>query len=197
MTCIIPQWGSGPSIYSSGSGHYTTNEYKDLLRYANERFIEVVPEFDMPGHAHAAIKAMEVRYNTTFDRIAAEEYRLIDPDDSSFYISVQQWMDNAVNPCIESTYNFIEKVLDTVIELHRGIQPLKTYHFGGDEVAGGAWENSTKCKQFLQHNQQYNVPKGKEFIRSCFHFLNINTNQWPDVRKHCYQTHGIFHKTKQ
>ena len=137
----------------------------------------MVPEFDMPGHAHAAIKAMEVRYNTTFDRKAAEEYRLIDPDDTSFYISVQQWMDNAVNPCIESTYNFIEKVLDTVIELHRGIQPLKTYHFGGDEVAGGAWENSTKCKQFLQHNQQYNVPKGKVFIRSYFHFLIQTSGQ--------------------
>ena len=160
--CIIPQYGSGPFTNTSGSGFYTTDEYKNLLRYAYERFIEVIPEFDMPGHAHAAIRSMEERYNKYARTAAGEEFRLIDPDDTSFYISVQQWMDNAVNPCIESTYNFIATVLDTVIELHRDIQPLKTYHFGGDEVAKGAWENSTKCKQFLQNNPKYNIPKGKK-----------------------------------
>ena len=115
----------------------------------------------MPGHARAAIKSMEVRYNTTPSRTAAEEFRLIDPDDTSFYISVQQWLDNAINPCIESTYNFIAKVVDTVVDLHKDIQPLKVYHFGGDEVANGAWENSSKCDEFLTNNPKYNISKGK------------------------------------
>ena len=117
----------------------------------------------MPGHAHAAIRAMEVRYNTTPGAAAAERYRLIDPDDTSFYYSVQYWMDNAINPCIESTYEFIAKIVDTVVELHKGIQPLKTYHFGGDEVAKGAWENSTKCEDFLVANPEYNISKGMPF----------------------------------
>ena len=142
----------------------------------------MIPEFDMPGHAHAAIRSMEERYNKRAGTAAAEEFRLIDPDDTSFYISVQQWMDNAINPCIESTYNFIATVLDTVVELHRDIQPLKTYHFGGDEVAKGAWENSTKCKQFLQNNPKYNIPKGKKIIYFlgnlleylCFHTKKSN-----------------------
>ena len=160
-SCIIPQWGSGPFQNTSGSGYYSVDEYKDLLQYADDRFIEVIPEFDMPGHAHAAIKAMEVRYNITPDRTAAEEFRLIDPDDTSFYISVQQWMDNAINPCIESTYNFIAKVIDTVVDLHKDIQPLKIYHFGGDEVANGAWENSSRCDTLLTNNPKYNISKGK------------------------------------
>ena len=113
----------------------------------------------MPGHAHAAIRSMEVRYNTT----STEEFRLIDPDDTSFYISVQQWMDNAINPCIESTYNFIAKIMDTVVDLHKDIQPLKVYHFGGDEVAKGAWENSSRCEEFLTNNPKYNISKGERW----------------------------------
>lgn len=129
----------------------------------------------MPGHAHAAIKAMEVRYNTTPGLAAGEEYRLIDPNDTSFYISVQQWMDNAVNPCIESTYNFISKVIDTVVDLHKDIQPLKNYHFGGDEVAVGAWENSSKCIEFLMNNPQYNVSKGKfPKLSTCLSRLDVH-----------------------
>ena len=118
----------------------------------------------MPGHAHAAIKSMEARYRSLLNRTAAKEFRLIDPTDTSFYISVQQWMDNAINPCIESTYKFIAKVMDTVVKYHEKTEPsnfLKAFHFGGDEVAKGAWENSTKCKEFLVAHPSYDTPKGE------------------------------------
>ena len=58
----MPQLGSGPTGLTSGSGHYTVDEYREILRYASTRHIEVIPEFDSPGHAHAAIRAMEARY---------------------------------------------------------------------------------------------------------------------------------------
>ena len=163
---MIPQWGSGPFTNSSGSGFFTSSDYKCILNAAVEHHIEVIPEFDMPGHAHAAIASMEARYRmfiTAGNEAAANEFRLNDSDDTSEYISVQQWLDNAINPCINSTYKFIETVLDEVIRLHKDIQPLQTYHFGGDEVAANAWEGAASCEEFKNQNPKYNITKGKEY----------------------------------
>ncbi|WAQ95651.1 HEX-like protein [Mya arenaria] len=161
--CIIPQFGSGPFADSSGTGYYTTAEYKDLLRFAKKHFITVVPEFDTPGHCHAAVVSMECRYNKfkmTGDDTSANEYRLVDPEDVSFYRSVQNWRDNAINPCINSTYKFIAKIIDEIKSMHQDIQPLVTYHFGGDEVAKEAWTHSPMCQKFLTSNPKYNVTHG-------------------------------------
>ena len=55
--------------------------------------------------------------------------------------------------CISHTknYNFSYlQILDTLITFHKGIQDLKLFHFGGDEVAPGAWDNSPMCKQLFK-----------------------------------------------
>jgi hexosaminidase len=58
-----PHWGSGAAPDRAwGSGHYTRAEYVEIVRYAAARHIEVIPELEMPGHARAAIKAMEARF---------------------------------------------------------------------------------------------------------------------------------------
>ena len=126
----------------------------------------MIPEFDMPAHSHAAIKAMEARHNKfkVTDAMKAETFRLIDPHDTSEYISFQWWTDNVMNPCIESTYRFVVKIVETLIELHKGIQPLKTFHFGGDEAPTGAWINSTQCKKFLADNPAYNSVEGMNIM---------------------------------
>lgn len=163
-TCVIPQFGSGPFHNSSGSGFYSSDDYKDLLRFAVQNHIQIIPEFDMPGHAHAAIASMEERYrkhHEVGDDDEAGRYRLEDPEDESVYISVQQWLDNAVNPCVNSTYEFVGKVMDGMIELHKDIQPLEIYNFGGDEVAHGAWEKSPACEHLVELNPEFNVTKGK------------------------------------
>ena len=54
--------GSGPFTNSSGSGYYTVDDYRRILRRAAARHVEVIPEFDMPSHSHAAIRSMERRY---------------------------------------------------------------------------------------------------------------------------------------
>ena len=79
--CIMPQLGSPPSGGMPGSGFYTQEDYKEILKYANDRHIKVIPEFDMPGHAHAAINAMLARQRKDNDTT----YMLIDPDDTSRY----------------------------------------------------------------------------------------------------------------
>src|SRR5690606_17592867 len=62
---VHPAYGSGPlpeRDNNHGSGYYTRDEFIDILRYAKARHIKVIPELNFPGHARAAIKSMEARY---------------------------------------------------------------------------------------------------------------------------------------
>jgi len=54
---LIPQLGSGPTDETRGSGFYTEEDYKAILNKAANLHIRVIPEIDLPGHAHAAVKA--------------------------------------------------------------------------------------------------------------------------------------------
>jgi len=153
---LFPVYGSGPDPApeaSMGSGWYTREEYIDILQYAAERHIEVIPEIDVPGHARAAIIAMRARANRLMaegDTAAANRYRLDEPEDSSSYQSVQHYTDNVINVCQESTYRFMNVVIDDVIAMHAdaGV-PLNMIHMGGDEVPHGAWEQSPACDDLL------------------------------------------------
>jgi hexosaminidase len=124
-------------------------DYKEILRYAKARHIQVIPELDVPGHSRSAVQAMELRYRKTKN----PRYRLIDPDDHSSYRSAQAYTDNAVNPCIDSTYDFFKTVLLDLHDMHKDIQPLTFYMLGGDEVARGAWERSPVCEKFKAANK--------------------------------------------
>lgn len=188
LRCIIPQFGSGPHNDTSGSGYFTVSNYKELLSYAVKNHIQVIPEFDMPGHSHAAIASMKARFQKYVNNnmSAASEYLLHDTNDSTSYMSVQQWTDNAINPCLNSTYDFIAKLMDEVIEMHRHIQPLTNFHFGGDETAENAWQNSSKCQQFLSKNQQYSMPKGLKlyFVQQVSRLAatrNVSLSGWEDA----------------
>ena len=130
--CLGSQLGSGPGTGNSGSGFYTVEDYREILRYAEERHVEVIPEFDMPGHGHAAIKAMQARqkkHAAMGHGFEADQYLLSDPLDTSKYLSVQFFTDNAINPCIESTYEFLEHIVASVRHMHHDIQPLKVSNF--------------------------------------------------------------------
>lgn len=65
-------------------------------------------------------------------------------------MTVQWFTDDATNPCIQSTYNFVQHVIDAMISMHKDTQPLTIYHFGGDEVAEGAWKNSSACESLAR-----------------------------------------------
>ncbi len=155
--------GSGPYPSGSGSGFYSVHQYKDLLQYAKNLHIEVIPEIDLPAHAHAAIIAMKRRYFTHLknnQELSGREYLLNDFYDDSVYYSVQHFKNNVVNPCMPSTYNFIEKVIKELVSMHSEILPLKTIHVGGDEVVKSATERSPQCISL--HN--LNVDSIKEYF---------------------------------
>lgn len=129
-----------------GSGYLSRKDFIEVLKYAAARHIQVIPEIESPGHARAAIKAMENRYEKLMKAgkpAEASRYRLIDPLDKSQYRSVQGWNDNVMDVALPSVYNFIEKVTDELILMYKEAgAPLKTIHYGGDEVPAKVWEQS-------------------------------------------------------
>ncbi|GAA5524949.1 N,N'-diacetylchitobiase [Microbulbifer aestuariivivens] len=147
--CLLPQLGSGPKSDNNGSGFFSVADYIEIVRFAAARHIEVVPEFDMPAHARAAVVAMEARYRRLAESAPerASEYRLIDPEDDTRYLSVQFYDDSYINPCIDSTYHFVDKLIREVQAMHEAAgAPLRTWHFGGDEavniLASGNFEDA-------------------------------------------------------
>src|SRR2546422_10864806 len=95
----------------------------------------------MPGHARAAIKSME----------ANQQYRLNDPDDRSVYTSAQGYHDNVMNPALESTYRFIERVVGELVAMHREAgAPPRHIHMGGDEVPAGGGGGSAAVQGRLK-----------------------------------------------
>ena len=150
---IEPAYGSGPDPRDpSGTGHFSRADYIEILRYAAARHIEVIPEIEMPGHARAAVQAMESRYHrlrAAGDANAAQ-YLLNDLEDRSVYSSPQMLGDNVINPGHASSYTFIDHVVREVVALHReaGVG-LRTIHMGGDELATGAWEQSPVSRAMM------------------------------------------------
>ncbi|WP_408734308.1 family 20 glycosylhydrolase [Paraburkholderia bannensis] len=136
--CLLPQLASGPNN-ESGGGYLSRADYVALVRYASDRFIEVIPEIDMPAHARAAVVSMEARYrkfHAQGDDQSANEYRLLDPQDTSNITSVQFYdRRTALNPCSDSARRFASKVISEVAAMHREAgAPLSVWHFGGDEA---------------------------------------------------------------
>ncbi|MCG9965924.1 family 20 glycosylhydrolase [Shewanella cutis] len=156
-TCLLPQLGSGPVAESSVNGFYSKQDYIDILKYADARQIQVIPSMDMPGHSRAAIKSMEARYRKLLAQgkpTEAKTYLLSDAADTTVYSSVQYYNDNTLNVCMESTYQFVDKVIDEIAKLHQAAgQPLTRYHIGADETAG-AWKQSPECLSFVANNDK-------------------------------------------
>jgi len=155
---MIPSFGSGPNTDFPGSGYYTTEDFIEILRYAAERHIRIIPEIETPGHARAAIKSMDYRYWKYMDRgdeAKAREYLLRDLEDRSEYRSVQGWPDNVINVALPSTYRFLEKVIDELVAMYeKADAPLNTIHMGGDEVPSGVWERSPAVRELINSDPE-------------------------------------------
>lgn len=147
-------------LTSSANGHLTAAEYVEIVKYAWERRITVIPEFDTPGHSRAAIKAMQAYAERTGD----DSYLLSDPEDKSEYCSVQYYKDNALNVALPSTYRFIEVVFDQLIAYHKEAgAPIPAIHVGGDEVPHGAWVGSEPCQKIMAERGWDNIELLKSY----------------------------------
>lgn len=126
---LVPQLGDGAE---PRSGYYTQDDVHRIVAHAVSLHVEVVPEIDIPGHSTAALLSLP---------------ELVDGQEApDSYRSVQGYPNNALNPAIEFTYEFLGKVFDEMVTLF----PSGYIHIGGDEVAHGAWLASPLCKALMQ-----------------------------------------------
>lgn len=162
---LYPAYGGGWNAFDTNSpanGYYSTQDFIDILQYAKYHHIKVIPEIDLPGHARAAIKAMEARYfkHIETNPQKAKEYLLSDLEDKSVYKSAQSYTDNTVCVALPSTYSFVEKVVTELKNMYNkaGLE-LDVFHIGGDEVPQGAWTGSEVCKDLMK---KHNIKKTRE-----------------------------------
>ena len=189
--CLYTNYGGGhdyTDLNSTANGFYTRAEFIDFLRYAAARHIKVIPEIESPGHARAAIVAMKARYkkHAATDMEKAMEYMLVDLQDTSRYISVQHYTDNALDVALPSTYRFLEKVILELKAMYdeAGVE-LPSVHLGGDEVAKGAWTGSPACQQLMKEKgmtkrhdlAEYYITRMSDFL----HKNGIKLSGWQEV----------------
>ena len=188
---LHPSYGSGPYVDNQyGTGYYSRQDFIDILTYAQERHIKVIPTVNFPAHARAAIKAMEARYTRLMEEgkeKEAEKYRLIDPNDTSEYVSAQRYDDNVVCVARQSVYDFYEVVVDEIIEIYNeaGV-PFDFIHTGGDEVPEGAWAGSPLCRELLDSLPDINNPRNLQtyFFGKIVKMLGkkqLKTGGWEEV----------------
>ncbi len=122
-----------PRLHQVGgaTGYYTQAEVREVVRYAAQRGIRVVPEFDLPGHAGALL--------TAYPRLAS--------NDSIKTLPVRWGVLNiALDPTREGTYT----MLDSVLTEMSGLFPDKYFHIGGDENDGRQWRHNPRIVAFMQ-----------------------------------------------
>lgn len=190
---LHPGYGSGPFANESGkhgSGFYTRTDFIEILKYADERHIKIIPELNFPGHARAAIKSMEARYQRLMKEgkeDEANEFRLVDPTDESKYMSAQGYQDNVVDVTRQSSYNFYEKVVDELIRMYKAAGlTLDVMHIGGDEVPTGAWEKSSPAIALFNKNPKIATYKNFHafFVRNLLPMLkkrNLEVHAWEEA----------------
>ncbi len=126
-------------------GFYTQEDIKEVIAYAKERFVNVLPEVDVPGHSLAAI----VAYPELACTAGADKYRVRSgekimewPASGHFYGLI----DNSLCPANEKVYSFLDKVFTEVAALF----PFEYIHVGGDETAKNFWEKSEAVKALMK-----------------------------------------------
>ncbi|HZR66451.1 MAG TPA: family 20 glycosylhydrolase [Terriglobales bacterium] len=130
-----------PKLQEMGSDglYYTQEQVRDVIDYARDRGIRVIPEFDMPGHSTSWF----VGY----------------PDLASGpgpYSIERKWgvFDPAMDPTRESTYKFLDEFIGEMAKLF----PDQFFHIGGDEVNGKQWDANPKIQDFMRaHNLKNNA----------------------------------------
>ena len=190
---LAPSFGSGPDPDSEnnyGKGFYTREDFKEIIKYADQRHVQVIPEVCFPSHARAAIKAMEARYDFYMaqgDSVKANEFRLIDPNDKSVYISAQMYKDNIVCVALPSVYHFYETVVNDFMAMYEeaGLK-MTLFNTGGDEVPNGAWSASPLCTKLLKTLPEINSPRQLhgyflERALEMFEKYNLKVTGWEEI----------------
>ncbi|HLT32361.1 MAG TPA: beta-N-acetylhexosaminidase, partial [Aquaticitalea sp.] len=130
---LIGHYNTDPQEFDGKryGGFYTQEEIKDVVAYAEKRFVTIIPEIEMPGHSQAAISAYPELGCTGKPVEAATKWGVFEK----------------VYCTKEETFTFLENVLDEVLELF----PSKYIHIGGDEAPKAHWKACSVCQQNIKN----------------------------------------------
>jgi hexosaminidase len=126
----VGAWRTPPGGGAAYGGFYTQDEIRDIVRYAQERYVTIVPEIEMPGHAQAAIAAYPQFGVTGRNPGVSHDWGI-----NTYLYNVD-----------ESTFGFLQDVLDEVMELF----PSPYIHVGGDEAAKDQWQASARAQERMR-----------------------------------------------
>jgi hexosaminidase len=139
---FIPPTADEPRNYG---GFYTQEDIKELVLYAKERFVDILPEINVPAHSLAAI----VSYPELSCTEGADKYvvrsgeQIMDWSKGAPPIAL---VDNTLCPANEKVYEFVDKVVTQVAELF----PFEYIHMGGDEAPINFWQKSDAIKDLMK-----------------------------------------------
>lgn len=125
-----------PGEKATYGGFYTQDEIRDLVNYAKERHVDILPEIDVPGHSLAAIASYPWLSSTQLNYT-------VNPGCKFYTIE-----DNSLCAGRETTYEFLDKVFTEIAQLF----PFEYIHIGGDECYKGFWKNCPECQKRMQDN---------------------------------------------
>jgi hexosaminidase len=146
---FVPPTADEPRTYG---GFYTQNDIKEIVQYAKDRFVNILPEIDVPGHSLAAIAS----YPELSCTPGAENYKVRSGE------KIMDWskgappialVDNTLCPANEKAYVF----LDTVISQIAALFPFEYIHMGGDEAPINYWQNNSAIKALMQREGLKNI----------------------------------------
>lgn len=174
---LFPMYGSGSGKKKTkGNGFLSRQDFIEILKEAEKRHIKIVPQISFPSHARSAVVAMKNRYENFMQQgkvVAANEYRLHDPEDQSEYTSAQLFKDNTICICNQSAYHFFEKVFNEIKGMYLEAEiPMNTFNIGADELPFGVWRKSPLCSAFIESEYIENSFQGL-YNRSVKHLNQI------------------------
>jgi hexosaminidase len=142
-----------PGEARTDGGFYTQADIKEIVQYAKDRYIEILPEIDVPGHSMAAIAAYPELCVTKDTSIQVNPGTRF----SKWYGGgkFEMLIDNTLNPADDKVYQFLDKVFGEVAQLF----PFEYIHIGGDECYKGYWEKDSGVQAFMKKN---NIRDGVE-----------------------------------
>ncbi|MDQ3140750.1 MAG: family 20 glycosylhydrolase [Bacteroidota bacterium] len=151
---LIGHYSNRPAVYDSVlyDGYYTQEEIKEVIQYAKERYVEIIPEIEMPGHSSAALAA----------------YPEFGCTGGPYQVANTWGVFNEVFCTKDTTLWFVKEILNEVCDLFPG----KYIHVGGDECPKTEW---SKCKQCQSVKRRNNLKSDEElqsyFIREVERFV--------------------------
>ncbi|MCD6200228.1 MAG: family 20 glycosylhydrolase [Bacteroidales bacterium] len=153
----MPWWGrpsQKPGEKATYGGYYTQDQIREVVKYAADRFITVVPEIDMPGHSRATI--------ASYPEIACGQ--------GPYYVATGGVAsNNTICPAKEESYRFIKGVLSEVLPLFPG----PWFHVGGDECNKTNWKTNRLCRDLMKKEGMKNVEELQSyFIRRVEKIVN-------------------------